>query len=161
MKKLILFIFILSTSSLFSQNIDNYIEMLRSDLKTKKTEIISDNISLTEAESEKFWPVYREYSLKLDKISDKRVKYIKEYADNFDTMTEKKADKIVDQAFNYYEDRISLEKKLYKKTKKILGVIKAAKLVQLEHQINVLIDVEIGSQLPLIEKTADKTTDKK
>jgi hypothetical protein len=144
----------------FSQNIDDYIEMLRSDLKTQKTALISEHIELSEAESEKFWPVYRKYALKLDKISDERVTYIKEFADNYDTMTDKKADKIIKQAFDFYKDRRNLEKDLYGDSKKILGAVKAAKLIQLEHQVNILIDLQISSELPLIEKTS-KTTDKK
>jgi len=160
MRKLFIFIFILNLGSLFAQNIDDYIEMLRSDLKSQKTALISEHIDFSETESEKFWPVYRKYSVKLDNISDKRVKYIKEFADNYDTMTDKKADEIIKQAFGFYKERRKLEESLYKDTKKILGAVKAAKLIQLEHQVNILIDLQISAGLPLIENTSKKS-DKK
>ena len=110
MRKLFIFIFILNLGSLFAQNIDDYIEMLRSDLKSQKTALISEHIDFSETESEKFWPVYRKYSVKLDNISDKRVKYIKEFADNYDTMTDKKADEIIKQAFGFYKKEESLKR---------------------------------------------------
>ncbi len=160
MKKLILIIFMLSSTSLFSQNIDDYIELLRTDLKSKKTELISENINFTDSESQKFWPIYREYSLKLDKINDNRVKYIKEFADNFDKMTDKKADEIIKQAFDFYKDRRNLEKKLYDKSKKVLGEVKAASLIQLEHDVNLIIDLQLSSQLPLIKKTLNEPKEK-
>ena len=75
-------------------------------------------------------------------------------------MTDKKADKIIKQAFDFYKDREKLEESLYKDVKKIIGAVKAAKLIQLEHQVNILIDLQISSGLPLIEKT-DKKEDGK
>ena len=50
-----------------------YLEMLRADVRTQKVAAITQVLDLTDAESEAFWPVYREYELELSKIADKRI----------------------------------------------------------------------------------------
>ncbi len=154
MKKLFLAILFLGFGSVFAQNIDDYVQLLRSDLKTEKTALISQVMNFTDEESKAFWPVYREYELELDKLGDKRLENIKMFAKYYDNMTDDKADELIENAFEFHEDKLELEKSLYKKVKKITGAAKAAKLIQLEHQINSLIDLKIGSELPLLEKTA-------
>ncbi len=154
MKKLIYVMLLFSFTSVFAQNIDDYVQLLRSDLRTEKTALISKVMHFTDEESKAFWPIYREYELELGKLGDKRLENIKDFAANFDNMTDDKADDLMEKAFDFQEEKLDLEKSLYKKTKKILGAAKAAKLIQLEHQINTLIDLKIGSELPLIEKTS-------
>ena len=141
-------------SNASAQNINDYIEMLRGNLRTEKTALISDVLNFTDKESKAFWPMYREYELKLQKLGDKRLKNIEEFAKYFDNMTDDKAEELIENAFDYQETKLELEKELFKKAEKILGAAKAAKLIQLEHQINTLVDLKIGSELPLLEKTA-------
>jgi hypothetical protein len=160
MKKIILIVFLLSFNIAFSQTVDDYVNLLRSDLKTKKVELITETMNFTDAEATKFWPIYNEYSLKLDKIGNERVTFIKEFAILYDNMTDKKADEIIDKAFEFQEDRTDLLEDLYDNLKNVIGATKAAKLIQLEHMINLLIDLEVNSQLPMIEKTGNQTTPK-
>ena len=141
-------------SNASAQNINDYIEMLRGNLRTEKTALISDVMNFTDDESKAFWPMYREYELKLQKLGDNRLKNIEEFAKYFDNMTDDKAEELIENAFDYQESKLELEKELFKKAEKILGAAKAAKLIQIEHQINALVDLKIGSELPLLEKTA-------
>jgi hypothetical protein len=76
-------------------NLRAYIELLRSDLRTQKVAIITEVMAFTEDEDAKFWPIYREYETELAKINDDRIKGIKEYADNFDKITDELADRLV------------------------------------------------------------------
>ena len=47
--------------------------------------------------------------------------------------------------------RTKLKKKYFKKFEKALSAITAAKFIQVENQINLLIDLQIASDLPLIK----------
>jgi hypothetical protein len=160
MKKLFLALVLIGLTSTYAQNIDDYVQLLRSDLKMEKTALISEVMHFTEQESKEFWPVYREYELKLEKLGDERLENIKNFAKNFDNMNDEKADELIKNAFDFHEKKLELEKDLYNDVKKITGAAKAAKLIQLEHQINTLIDLKIGSELPLLEKTAKEEKDK-
>ena len=142
---------ILSATLVQSQaELDSYIEMLRSDLKTEKISIITEVMKFTEEEATAFWPVYREYDLELNKLFDQRIALIKDYAENFDAMTGEKAKDLINNALKIEDKRIGLKKKYFKKFDKVIGSINAAKFIQLERQMNLLIDVQIATGIPLV-----------
>jgi hypothetical protein len=131
---------------------DSYIEMLRSDVRTEKVAVITEVMMFTDAESEAFWPIYREYELELAKIFDQRLANIKKYAEHFDKLDDPTADELVKTAFKVDEKRLKLQKSYYSKFKKALGAKRAAKFMQLEHQIDLLIDLQIAANLPLVDE---------
>lgn len=136
-------------------DVNAYLEMLRSDVKTEKIAIITEVMEFTEEESSAFWPVYRKYEFDLAKITDQRIALIKDYAAHYNEMTDEKAKELIDTSIKLQEKRLDIKKKYFKSFQKVLPTIKAAKLTQLEQQINLLIDLQIAAELPLI-KEADK-----
>jgi hypothetical protein len=155
-KKLFLFAFLFSLTNVFAQDVDSYIELLRSDVKTEKVAIITEVMQFTEKESEAFWPIYREFDYELSKLADKRVSNIKDFAVNYDSLSDKKADELIKNSFSFQEDRLSLNKKYYKKFAEVLTPTAAAKYMQVEHQIQLLIDLGIAANLPLAKKPGSK-----
>lgn len=150
MKKLLLIIvFVLVTTVGYAQ--EAYFELLRSDVKAKKVAIITEVMQFTDEEAKTFWPVYREYDVELSKIGDSRLELIKDYAQHYETMTDEKAKNLVERALKLEERRTKLKKKYFKKFDKVLPSKTVAKYFQLENQINLLIDMQIASELPLIK----------
>ena len=152
MKKLFLVLVLFTSTSILAQDVDTYIELLKTDVKANKKAIITDVMVFTEEESEAFWPIYREYEFELDKLSDKRISNIKDFAVNFDSLTDEKAEQLIENAFDFQEERLDLNKKYYNKFAEALTPTVAAKYMQLEYEIQALIDLEIYSNLPLAEK---------
>lgn len=150
MKKLVLIsVFVLAANIGYPQ--DAYIELLRSDVKAKKVAIVTEVMHFTDEEAKVFWPVYREYELELAKIGDARIELIKDYARNYETMTDEKAKELIQRALKLEERRTKLKKNYFKKFDKVLPSRAVAKFFQLENQINLLIDLQIASELPLIK----------
>jgi len=164
MKKIIIFMLLfvfLSSLGVFAQDINDYIELMRSDLKTERRAIITQSMNFTEDESVAFWPIYREYENEFAKLGDQEIALIKDYADNFEKMTDEKAKDLMNRAFKINEDQIKLRKKYYNKLVKVMSPITAVKFVQLDNQISMLIDLQIASELPLIQKgTMPETPEK-
>ena len=131
---------------------EEYIELLRSDIKTQKVAIMTEAMQLTDEEGSVFWPIYREYDLALSKIGDQRIALIKDYAEQYGSMTDEKAKELMDRAFKIGDERLKLDKKYYKMVEKELGAIKAARFAQVENQIGLLIDLQIASEMPLVKK---------
>jgi hypothetical protein len=156
MRKYLLTLFVFAATTIFAQDVDSFIELLRSDVKTQKKAIITEVMEFSEQESAAFWPVYRNYQLELDKIGDARVALIKDYAANYETMVDAKASELMEKAFKFREERLKLQKKYFKEFSKILSPTKAAKWAQLENQITLLIDLQIASELPLVEKPGEQ-----
>jgi hypothetical protein len=132
-------------------NLRAYVELLRSDLRTEKVAIITEVMAFTEEEDAKFWPIYREYEMQLAKINDDRLKGIKEYADNFDKITDELADRLVKGALGLEERRHALKLDVYNKLKTALSAKTAARFLQVENQILLLLDLQIASSLPIVE----------
>ena len=137
-----------------ASSIESEIELLRSDLKAGKVEVVKEALHVEGAKADAFWPVYRKYQLDLDKIGDKRLALIKDFAANYDKMTDEKAKVLVKQALDLQSQRTNLLKSYYPQFEKVIGATEAAKLVQVEHLIMAVIDLQLAAEMPLIEKPA-------
>jgi lysyl-tRNA synthetase class I len=150
MKKLLfVLVFVLVNTVAYAQ--EAYIELLRSDVKTRKVAIITKVMQFTDEEANAFWPVHREYEFELTKLGDAKLELIKDYAQNYETMTDEKAEELIKAVFKLEGKRTKLKKKYFKKFDKVLPSKTVAKFFQLENQILLLIDLQIASQLPLIK----------
>ena len=156
MKKLLLFAFLFSLVNVFAQDADSYIEILKSEIKTDKKAIIIETMQFTEQQSAAFWPVYNEFEYELEKLSNKRIANIKDFAANYDSLTDKKADELIKTSFSFQNDRLDLNEKYYKKFAGVLTPIVAAKYMQVENQIQLIIDLSIAANLPLAKKPGTK-----
>ena len=131
---------------------EQYLELLRSELKKDKVATITEAMEFTPAEAEKFWPIYREYDLKLSGLGDRRLAAIKDYAASYETMTNEKADKLAKTFLGLDEDYLDLRNDYYNKVKKAISPTVAARFLQVENQLNTLVQLQVMSQLPLVKK---------
>ena len=134
----------------WAQTSTDIANVARAELRTEKSALMTEAMMLSDAQSEKFWPIYREYENELDKISDTRLSSLKKFAENYDSMTDKTADGLISNMFALDEDRVKLRKKYYKKMKKALDSVTAARFAQVDRQISTLVDLEIMQMVPLI-----------
>ena len=122
---------------------------LRSDLRTQKVAIITEVMGFTEGEDTAFWPIYREYDLEMAKLGDERVALIAEYAKNYEKVNDELADRLASKALELEARRQELKGQVYQKVKKALSPLTAARFLQVEHQLLLLIDLQIASSLPI------------
>lgn len=132
-------------------NIRAYIELLRVDVKTKKTAIFTEIMQFNDQQAAKFWPIYNEYDIELQKLNDQKLAGIQEYAKNYGNMTDQKADELATLALELENKRNSLKKTYYEKVREQLGGIIAARFLQIENQLLMVIDLQIASSLPIVE----------
>lgn len=99
-----------------------------------------------------FWPIYTEYEAELTKLNDLRVANIQEYARTYDQMTDEKADELIHKALKYRKQRPELLAKYYDRVKQALGATTAARFIQVEDQLLLIIDLQIDSSLPIVGK---------
>ena len=79
-----------------------------------------------------------------------RVANIKEYARTYKDMTDAKADQLIEAAMAYQKQRSELLSKYYERLKQAVGATTAARFVQVEHQLLLIIDLQIASELPVV-----------
>lgn len=154
MKKLLFMLMMACSASAAQAQIESAVEIMRSDVRTQKMQILTQAMEFTSDEAAAFWPLYREYENALATVWDKRLANIKEYAANYETMTDPLARQIIDQAFANDEAQLAVEKEYFEKIAEILPVTKAARFIQVENQLNRMIETQIGAQLPLVPDEA-------
>ena len=128
---------------------EQYMELMRQDLRTNKLAIMTEAMALTDEQSEVFWPIYREYQTKLSTIGDERIAMIKDFAEHYEDMTEEKAKELMKIWFGQKKDQLSLLEKTSKKIAKATDPVTAARFIQVENAVNMLVDLQIASELPL------------
>ena len=136
------------------QNIQAYIDLLRANVRQQKAEMMGSVMQLSAADAAKFWPIYEQYNGELAKLNDQRVANIQDYANAYDNMTDEKADELIQKAMSYRKQRSELLAKYYGQVKQALGGITAARFVQVEDQLLLIIDLQIDSSLPVVGQSS-------
>lgn len=146
----ILFAITLSFNSL-AQTDDEYIDLAREVLKTEKKEAIAEILNLSDDEAPFFWELYKEYQEKQYLIQNKRIALITDFSDNFESLTDEKADELMKSFLSYKSEILKLNKQYYKKFKKVTSVENAVLLFQAENKIETLIDAQLALEIPMLE----------
>ena len=134
-------------------NIQAYIELLRSDLRKSKSQVVGQVMQLDAAQSAVFWPIYKQFEADLTKIGDRIASLVSDYADHYDEMTNEVADKLANELLSIEQQRNTLKREYYQKFKKALDPITAARFLQVENQLEKLVDLQIASQLPVVQSS--------
>jgi hypothetical protein len=137
-------------------NTQAYVLFLRSDLKAKKEQIIKEAMQLNDQQAAIFWPIYHEYDAEQTKLGDEKLAIVTEYADSFLTMTNEKANQLAQSVMQLDEKRMALREKYYGVMKKSLPAILVVRFFQVENQIQLIVDLQIASNLPIIEAADTK-----
>jgi hypothetical protein len=131
------------------RNLRAYTQLLRSDLRTQKVAVITEMMQFTEAEDAAFWPVYRQYELDLSRLNDERLAAIETYAKSYTGMTAATADELALKVLDLEARRTALKQTYYARMKTGLSPLTAARALQIENQIELLIDLQVAASLPV------------
>jgi Spy/CpxP family protein refolding chaperone len=129
---------------------DADIQLLRQNLQAEKNQIITDTMTFTVSEAAAFWPVYKEYASEQQAIAAKRLDLIIDYAQSLDKMDDNRARDLSQRMFAIEDETQALRKRYYPRFEKALTAKRAAKFYQVDNRLNLLIAVQLTSEIPLI-----------
>jgi hypothetical protein len=130
-------------------NLTAYAELLRTDVRAQKVAILVEVMGFSEADDKAFWPLYREYDAELARLGDERVTLIADYAAQYDALTDAGADKLAARALDLEARRQAVRAKYYERIKGALSPRTALRFLQVEHQLQLIIDLQISAALPV------------
>lgn len=148
MKKILLVFIVLLSFQLSAQNAE--LEAFKDLFNSEKKTLLSKFMELDATEATAFWSIYDSYSLERKEIANRRISFLERYIEQYDSLTDDQADALVTESFSIRDKNEKIQKKYYKKIKKILGATKASQFVQFERYVQTAIDQELQSALPLI-----------
>jgi hypothetical protein len=128
---------------------DEDIALLRRDLRAMKMQVIGQNMSLSEEQGEKFWPIYNHYVKDLQEVNDQKYALLKRYAEMWATMTDEDALIYVRHWLEVDGQVQALRLRYVPVVSQVLPGRKAATFFQLDRRLNMIIDLQLFSQIPL------------
>jgi hypothetical protein len=129
---------------------DQEVQLLKQDLRAKKLLIIAQNVPLTDEESKKFWPLYDQYTAETIKLNDRRFALIKEYADNYLSLSDAEAKTLMKNWLDADGAAVQLRLKYIPIFEKAIPAKKIARFMQIDRRLGLALDLQISSQLPLV-----------
>ncbi len=132
------------------------LQLLRMELRADKRKVTAESLLLTDAEAAKFWPVYDRYISELTVINNSKYALIKEYSEKFGTYTNAQATKFITRWLDVDVQASKLRSKYVPVVGKVLPGVKAATFFQIDRRLNMLVNLGLASQLPVLQTQAVK-----
>jgi hypothetical protein len=129
---------------------DANIQLMRKDIRAERKKIIAANMPLTETEATKFWPLYDRYIGETIKINDVRYALLKEYAQNYENLTDAQADNFIKRWVALDRENSDLRVRFIPEFEKVTSHKKTALFFQLDRRVAMMIEVQLASQVPLV-----------
>lgn len=97
-----------------------------------KIGFITNKLNLSEDEAKRFWPVYNQYQDELSSLRQKRRGDRREAKQDFDQLSDKEVEKVVDDEIVFRQSELDIIKKYHAQFKQVLPIKKVARLYQAE-----------------------------
>ena len=130
--------------------VEQQLAMVRSLTEAQRQATVASNVSLTETEAAKFWPIYREYRLSVEKLNDETIALMKEFAASYETLSDDRAKSMAHRWLAIQKQRLALKTKYIDRYANVLGGAKMARVLQIENKLDALIEVHLASTVPLV-----------
>jgi hypothetical protein len=147
---LTLLLLVVSVGSALAQSDQDLIEVARGAIRANRQAVVVAAMDLTPAESEKFWPLYRDYRLEMDKVSDGLVKLVLEYAKVYPNVPDERAKQWLEDYTQLQRRQVSKRTTYLKRFGRILPAPKALRLAQVETRLDLLGQLQLAAVVPLV-----------
>jgi hypothetical protein len=125
------------------------IQVTREVINNQRQALVTRAMDLTPNEMQRFWPLYRQYRVAASKVGDRIVSLITTYADNYQDLNDKVADKLLTEFVRIEEERARLKAQYLPKFKKVIPVKKVARFYQIENKLDTALLAELTQAIPL------------
>ena len=149
LRRMLVFLFILGAVQQADAQ-QNLIAMLQSDVRAEAQRIMTFAMQLSNDEATNFWPIYREYELERARWGDRRIALIRTFAEQFEMLSDDVAEDLAEEMFELLGDRLELYQDFYERFAEDVSPSVGARFVQVERQLNMIIDLQIAQELPLV-----------
>lgn len=130
--------------------VEKDLALIRRDIRAEKKKLIAANVSLTETEATKFWPVYDQYVAEMTKHNDEFFAVIKDYAANQKTITDAQASSMIKRWVEIQIGRDQTRQKYIPLFERVIPAKKVALFFQIDRRLYALLDMQVSSEIPLI-----------
>ncbi len=126
------------------------IALVRNLIKADRQAVVVDALQLTDAESQMFWPIYRQYRAEMDKVGDGLVKLMQDYARLYPDVPDDRAKPMLEEYTNLEKKKQATRVKYLKKFGKVLPSGKNLRFAQVENRLDLAVQLRLAVSVPLV-----------
>ena len=149
MKRLLLTAALVTLTTLVMSQ--GFYDLLKSDVSMRRRSLVKKHLEMDGSEAAKFWPIFDEYVEEITQFYDGKRKEYQEVIENFGSIDDSKAIELGEDFFRFNEERMQLKKKYFDRMKATLQPATVLRFFQIDYQIDLLIDVQIAGEVPLVD----------
>jgi hypothetical protein len=151
MKKVLLLFAVAFSVTTFAQSTSkDDIDIVQSIYGRSKSELVIQYMALSGTQATDFTKVYDAYEVERKKLGQEKIQLINQYATDYSTMTDEKADVLAKGTLKNNAAYDKLYSTYYEKTKKIIGAMNAMKFMQLEVYLQTEIRSSLQNAIPFV-----------
>jgi hypothetical protein len=139
-------------------SLNSSIELVRAGEQADRVTIITAAMSFSDKDGAAFWPLYRKYEYERSTLEDRRVAVIKEYAAKYPSLTDSEAKGMAVKMLDFDATLAALKRKYFKKFNAVLPGLTVAKFFQVEHRIDLIMDMQVESSIPILDQVQKEPT---
>jgi hypothetical protein len=128
---------------------DQDIQLLKSNIRSQKKQIVAANMDLSDAEAETFWPLYNRYAADVAKVYDTKIALFQEYLENYDSMSGDQAESYLRRRAAAEEEMMQVRLKYLPEFRKVLTGRETALFYQIDWRLDLMINLQLA-QAPMI-----------
>ncbi|HEY2292768.1 MAG TPA: hypothetical protein VGM86_18860 [Thermoanaerobaculia bacterium] len=127
-------------------------EIVRDAIRANKKALVSANVTLTDEEAARFWPVYDRYQKQLAAVNDRFAKVLTDYAASFEDLSNEQALKLAKDYQTVEEDRLKVRRAYLAALEKVLPGRKAVRVYQIENKIDAVVRYDLATEIPVVKE---------
>jgi Spy/CpxP family protein refolding chaperone len=131
-------------------SIDEVLKTMRADMQSARADFMAKNLTLTAAQAAKFWPLFETYQKEQNVIMDAQLKGIQKYAESYNSLDDATAVSLITSHFGRDAQMNALRQRFFKEFQTVLPAKLAARVMQIDHRLSLVAQLEIATKIPLI-----------
>ena len=128
----------------------DYIQLFKKDVQAEARSIIEANLELTEEQAKEFWPLYDEYDAAMDLLFDERINLRAEFLLDYLALSDETAADLIGKFNAFDQKKLDTQNNFTQKFLAVLPAKVVGKFLQLYHRIDLMIELQKTSTMPLI-----------
>ena len=127
-----------------------FVEAIQTGGATLRMDVMQSTIQLNAGEASAFWTIYDEFLGELNTRIAGRAELIKDYAVQYETLTDAQAVEMGHRALQMEADRMALLGRYFDRISKEVSGLTAAQFYQIEQQTQMLINLRLAMEVPIV-----------
>ena len=127
------------------------IQAVREDIRAHRKAITAANMTLTPDEATRFWPIYDQYIQETIKINEARWALKKDYAANYDKMSDQLAEDYMKKSAAVDQQLATLRERYVPTFEKVISPKKTALWYQIDRRLDLVINLQLASMVPVVD----------